>query len=216
VKKLAVLAFLVLLAGVAFAQDIQLKQPPGKIGADLFDAIKVRATARSFVKGEVPVADLSAILWAGNGLKGTDAVSGASKAGRTVAYSGDNAYGDVYVLTSRGVYRYDAENSLLKQLSSKDERGAITQENIPTAALMVLFTADTTKAPPFMKGNAALFHDVANASASYSAQNIALAAGELRLASIVMYNIKPDGAAAAARLPKEELPLFIMQLGYTR
>ena len=160
--------------------------------------------------------DLSAILWAGNGLKGTDAVSGASKAGRTVAYSGDNAYSNVYVLTSTGVYRYDAEGSLLKQLSNKDARPTITEENIATAALMVLFTADTTKAPPFMKGNLALFHDVANASASYSAQNIALAAGVFKLASIVMYNIKPDAAAAAAKLPKEELPLFIMQLGYTK
>lgn len=90
------------------------------------------------------------------------------------------------------------------------------QENIATAAFMVLFTADTTKAPPFMKGNLALFHDIASASASYSAQNIALAAGVFKLASIVMYNFKPDAAAAAAKLPKEELPLFIMQLGYTK
>ena len=61
-KKLSVLVFVVAFAAAAFAQDIQLKQPPGKIGADLFDAIKQRATARGFVKGEVPVADLSAIL----------------------------------------------------------------------------------------------------------------------------------------------------------
>ena len=215
-KRLAVLAVLVAFAAGAFAQDIQLKEPPGKIGADLFDAIKMRATARTFVRGEVPTADLSAILWAGNGLKGADATSGASKAGRTVAYSGDNAYGNVYVLDSKGVFRYEAERSLLEQLSNKDERGTITQENILTAALMVLFTADTTKAPPFMKGNLALFHDVANASASYCAQNIALAAGVFKLGSIVMYNIRPDAAAAAAKLPKEELPLFIMQLGYTK
>jgi hypothetical protein len=48
---------------------------------DLLGSIKLRATARIFVKGDVPQADLSTILWAGNGLKGPDGVSGASKAG---------------------------------------------------------------------------------------------------------------------------------------
>jgi hypothetical protein len=122
----------------------------------------------------------------------------------------------LYVLNSSGVYRYEPSPNLLKQVSDKDERGMVTPENIANAAFMVLFTADTTQAPPFMKKNLALFHDVANATASYGAQNIALAAGVYKLGSIVMYNIKPDAAAAAAKLGKDEVSLFIMQLGYTK
>ncbi|MGA2477201.1 MAG: nitroreductase family protein [Spirochaetia bacterium] len=214
-RKLTVFAVLMVFTTGAFAQDIQLKEPPANIGADLYYAIRMRSTARSFVRGLVPISDLSAILWAGNGLKGVDAISGASEAGRTVAYSGDNAYGNLYVLNSTGVYRYEAEGNLLRQVSNKDERALVTRENIETAAFMVLFTVDTTKAPPLLKENLARFHDLAIASASFSAQNIALAAGVFKLASIVMYNIKADAAAAATNLPTAELPLFIMQLGYT-
>ena len=57
------------------------QQAAGEAGLDVLDAIKMRAAARTFVKKDVSVADLSAIVWAGNGQKGPDAVSGASKAG---------------------------------------------------------------------------------------------------------------------------------------
>ncbi len=104
----AIVAFAAMTTAM-FAQDIPLKDPPAKIGMDLFDAIKARAAARDFVKKDVPIADLSTILWAGNGMKGADAVSGASKAGRTIPYSGDNVYMNVYVLTSKGAYLYEPE-----------------------------------------------------------------------------------------------------------
>jgi hypothetical protein len=31
-----------------------------------------------------------------------------------------------------------------------------------------------------------------------------------------MYNLNPAAVVEAAKLPKEEMPLFIMQLGYTQ
>ena len=120
------------------------------------------------------------------------------------------------MLTSKGAYRFLPDRSVLKQIASRDVRRAITPENIPAAAFMVVLTADSTKAPPFMKGNPALFHDVANASASYAAENIGLVAGSLNLSSIVMYNIKPDAVVSELKLPKEEVPLCITQLGYTK
>lgn len=42
-----------------------------------------------------------------------------------------------------------------------------------------------------------------------------VAAG-LKLASIVMYNVNPAAVTEAAKLPREEVPLFIMQLGYVQ
>jgi hypothetical protein len=197
-----------------FAQDIPLKEPQAKIGMDLFDAIKARAAGRNFVKRDIPVADLSTILWAGNGLKGADAVSGASKAGRTIPYSGDNAYVNVYVLTATGAYLYDPDAKILKQVSKGDSRAQITPEFIPTSSLMLLFTYDFAKAPAFLKSNPELFREMANGTAGYAAENIALAAAAYKLGSIVMYNIKPPAAMTAAKLGKDESPLFIMQVGY--
>jgi Nitroreductase family len=199
---------------VIFGQDIRLKEPPARIGMDFFDLIKARAAERNFVKRDIPVAELSAILWAGNGMKGADAVSGASKAGRTIPYSGDNVYMNVYVLTARGAYLYEPEASLLKQVGRGDTRAQISPEFIPSSSMMLLFTYDFAKAPSFLKSNPVLFREMANGTAGYAAENMALAAAAFKLGSIIMYNIKPQAAASAAKLGKEEAPLFIMQVGY--
>jgi len=215
-KRVLFLILMTVAAAGMFAQDIALSKPPSKLGIDVVDAIKTRAAAREFVKKDVSVADLSAIVWAGNGQKGPDAVSGASKAGATIPVSGDVNYVNLYVLNAKGVYRYDPAGNVLKQVNKKDARGEITQENIPTAALMVLFTVDNTKTPAFLKAMPALVHDIAVGTASYGAQNIGLVAAGMKLGSIVMFNIKPDAVAAALKLTKDEAPLFIMQLGYTQ
>ncbi|HUJ76288.1 MAG TPA: nitroreductase family protein [bacterium] len=198
-----------------FAQDITLTKPPARLGTDVLDAIRERTAARAFVARDVPLADLSVMVWAGNGMKDTpDAVSGASKAGSTIPISGDVNYINLYVLTAKGAWRFLPAKNLLQQVASGDVRASITPEVIPSASLMFVFTADSTKAPPFMKKMPALFHDVANGSASYGAENIGLVAGSLKMSSIVMYNLKMDTLASALKLPKEEIPLT--QVGYTK
>jgi nitroreductase len=216
-RKIVSILALVLSAAFVFGQDISLSKAPAKLGVDLLDAIRMRAAARTFVAKEVPVADLSTILWAADGLKGTpDAVSSASKAGGTYPVSGDVNYINLYLLNAKGVFRYVPESNLLKQISNKDARASVTPENIATAAFMLLYTCDTTKLPPFVKNNPAMGSELAVATASYSSQNAALAAGTLKLDSIVMFNIQAPAVATIAKLPKEETPLFIMQVGYTQ
>ncbi len=216
-RKGVVVLTLALIATGLMAQDIQLSAPPARLGVDVLDAIRMRAAARAFVKKDATVADLSAILWAGNGMKGTpDAITSASKAGRTIAVSGDVDYINLYLLTSKGVYRYEPETNLLKQVSRTDQRTKVTTEAIPNAAFMVLFTVDTTRLPSFVKGNASGARDLAMGTASYALQNLSLAAASLKLGSIVMYNIVPAVASTAAQLGKEETPLFILQAGYTQ
>jgi hypothetical protein len=198
------------------AQDIALSKPAAKIGIDVVDAIKARSAAREFVKKDVSLADLSTIVWAGNGQKGPDAVSGASKAGATIPVSGDVNYVNLYVLNAKGAFRYDPAANILKQVNAKDVRGAITEESIAGAAFMVLYTVDNTKTPAFLKGVPAMVHDIAVGTASYGAQNIGLVAAGLKLSSIVMFNIKPAAVASSLKLSKDEVPLFIMQLGYVK
>jgi hypothetical protein len=199
-----------------FAQDIALTKPPAKAGLDVVDAIKARSAAREFVKKDISVADLSAIVWAGNGLKGPDAMSAASKAGATIPVSGDVNYVNLYVVTPKGVFRYEPTANILKKVNAKDVRAQITEENIATAALMVVFTVDNTKTPALLKGMPDLMHNIAVGTASFGAQNIGLVAAALNIGSIVMYNIKSDAVVSGLKLPKEEVPLFIMQLGYIK
>ncbi len=215
-KRRLVLIFMTMMAAGLFAQDIALSKPPVKLGVDVLDAIRTRSAARAFAKKDVSVADLSTIVWAGNGQKGPDAVSGASKAGATVPVSGDVNYVNLYVLNSKGAFLYDPTANVLKQVNRTDVRREITKENIANAAFMVLFTVDNANAPAFLKGVPALVHDIAVGTASYGAQNIGIVAAGLKLSSIVMFNILPDAARADLKLSKDEQPLFIMQLGYTQ
>ena len=215
-RRIYLLPVFVLIASALFAQDIPLVKPPAKLGIDVLDAIRTRSAARVFVKKDVSVADLSAIVWAGNGLKGTpDAVSAASKAGSTIPVSGDVDYINLYVLTAKGAYLYEPSGNVLKMVNAKDVRTDVTPESIATAAFMVLFTVDNAKAPSFLKSIPGLFRQIADGTAGYGAQNVGLVAAGLKLSSIVMYNLKPD-AGAALKLSKSETPLFIMQLGYTQ
>jgi nitroreductase len=213
-KRIIAIVATVLAGAVMFGQDISLPAPKDKIGLDLADAIKARATSRSFVAKDVPVADLSTILWAGNGRRSVDAVSSASKAGRNIAYSGDVPYLNVYVFTAQGAYLYVPEKNLLKQVAKKDVRAQVTPEFIKTSPVLILFAVDLAKAPAFLKGNAALLESVATGTAGSAAENVSLAASSLKLSSIIMYNINTAAIPALASFGKEEKPLSIMQLGY--
>jgi len=203
-----------LLAG-ASAQDISLPSPAARLGVDLVGAIQDRAVARTFVKKDLPQADLSTILWAGLGIRRPDAVSSATKANRNVSFSGDNPYINLYLLTDKGTWKYLAEKHSLQLKSGKDSRSAVSRASIPQAAFMILFTVDTAMTPAFLKANPAVFQLMAHATAGFAAQNIALTASALKLSTVIQYTLAPAGAAAAAGLGKQEIPLFILQAGYT-
>jgi hypothetical protein len=208
------IVFFILALGV-FAQDIALPRPGDKSGVDLLRAIQNRRVARAFVRKDVTLADLSTMLWAGLGPRGVDAVSSATTSGRTISFSGENPYITIYVLTDKGTYRYLPDKNTLKSVGGTDLRAAVSRAAVPDAALMFLFTADTALTPSFLKSNPALFLQMAHATAGFSAQNIALTASTLRMAGIVQYTLTAAEASKAAALGKDEVPLFIMQVGYT-
>jgi nitroreductase len=197
-----------------FGQDITLPEPKSKSGVDLFDAVKARTTSKNFTKKDVPLEDLSSILWAGNGLKKVDAVSSASKAGRTIPYSGDNAYINIYVLTDKGAYLYVPEKNLLKQVAGKEVRDMVTPEFLKNSSFMIIFTYDLTKVPSFLKGNANAMEAMMSANSGYAAENIILASSSFKLNSIIMYNMKTADIPGILKLSKDEKPISFIQLGY--
>lgn len=213
-RSLFILIFLVSLAGL-FAQDIVLPRPAQKAGVDLLTAIQNRRVTKAFVKKAISMADLSTILWAGIGPRGTDAVSSATKAGRTVSFSGENAYINAYVLNDKGSWKYLADTNTLKQITANDSRADVSRAAQPGAAFMVLFTVDTALTPSFLKANPTVFLQMAHATAGFSAQNMELTASALKMAAVVQYTLAPAAASTALALGKDELALFILQVGYT-
>jgi nitroreductase len=212
-------ALLFLLAAVSIAtlsaQDIALPQPASKSNVDLIGAIANRRVSKAFVRKDIPTADLATILWAGLGLRNADAVTSATKAGRNISFSGDNAYINIYVLTEKGSWKYLADKNALKFIDGVDSRAKISTAANPAASALILFTVDNALTPSFLKANPALFLQMSHSTAGFAAQNIALTASTFKLASVVQYTLKAPEAIEALKLGKDEVPLFIQQLGYT-
>ena len=214
-RKLLFLLLIVVSVAALSAQDITLPPPAGKSGVDLLGAITNRKVSKTFIKRDIPTADLSTILWAGLGLRKVDAVTSATKAGRNISFSGDNAYINIYVLTEKGSWKYLADKNSLQFINGTDVRSKVSPAAIPTASALILYTVDNALIPPFLKTNPAIFLQMSNATAGFAAQNIALTATSLKIASIVQYTLKAADAVDALKLGKDEAPLFIQQLGYT-
>jgi len=214
-KRLLPIALAFLAVSAAFGQDVPLPAPARKSGVDLFAAIANRSVSRTFVKKEASIQDLSTILWAGLGQRPSDAVTSATKSGRTASFSGDNPYINLYVLTERGAWKYLPDANKLESRSGKDVRAEVSSGVVPGAAFMVVFAVDNSLTPPFLKNNPGLFQQMAHATAGFSAQNIALASSALKMHSIIKYTLNAQGAAGALKLGKDEVPLFTLQAGYT-
>jgi len=214
-KKALFILLIAVSAATLSAQDIALPPPAGKSGVDLLGAIANRKVSKTFIKKDIPTADLSTLLWAGLGLRKVDAVTSATKAGRNISFSGENAYINIYVLTEKGSWKYLADKNSLQFINGVDLRSKVSPAAIPTASALILFTVDNALTPSFLKTNPALFLQMAHATAGFSAQNIALTASTLKLASVVQYTLKAADASEALKLGKDEVPLFIQQLGYT-
>lgn len=214
--KRAAFIFLITVSIAALsAQDISLPQPAGRSSVDLISAIENRRVSRTFAKKDIPAADLSTILWAGLGVRNADAVTSATKAGRNISFSGENPYINIYVLADKGSWKYLAEKNSLQFINGSDIRTKVSPAAIPTASAMILFTVDTSLTPSFLKSNPGLFQQMSHATAGFAAQNISLVASSLKMASIVQYTLRPADTSEALRLGKDEVPLFIQQLGYT-
>ena len=214
-KKALFVLLIAVSAAALSAQDITLPPPAGKSGVDLIGAIANRRVSKAFIKKEIPAADLSTILWAGLGLRKADAVSSATKAGRNISFSGDNAYINIYVLTEKGSWKYLADKNNLQFINGTDVRSKVSPAAVPTASALILYTVDNALTPSFLKSNPAIFLQMSHATAGFAAQNIALTASALKMASIVQYTLKAADASEALKLGKDEAPLFIQQLGYT-
>ncbi len=119
------------------------------------------------------------------------------------------------MLTEKGAWKYIPDTYKLDFIAKGDLRATVSKASVPDAAIMFLFTVDNALMPSFLKGNPGIFQQMANATAGFAAQNMALVANTYKLATVVQYTLSPAGAASALRLGKDEAPLFIMQAGYT-
>lgn len=125
------------ITGSMSAESVKLPAPDLSRGTSLMQAFKDRHSEREFAPEMLTDADLSALLWAANGVNRPD--------GRRTAPSALNKLDvDVYVLTAEGAYLYVADRHELELLTRGDHRALIRGRQadfpIPPVALVLATT----------------------------------------------------------------------------
>jgi hypothetical protein len=123
-----------------FGQDIALPLPDRTGGKPLMQALNERRTTRNFAKEELSLQQISNMLWAGWGINRPED-------GKRTAPSAVNWQEiDVYVSMAEGLYLYDAESNILRQIHNRDIRKfSGTQGFVADAPVNLIYVADMIK-----------------------------------------------------------------------
>jgi len=198
---------LLLAAFPAFAgADIALDRPRANLGVDIMDALQMRKSTKSYSTKEIPIEDLSNILWAANGVNRENGK-------RTAPSSYGRHYTDLYVVSDQGAYFYDPVKHSLGLVTTENVKNQIAlQKYVGEASHIIVIVSDSTRIDPLSKNKEA----AAYATAGCIAQNIYLTAGAMNLGTCLVLSLKADVIKDKLALKEHETPIFIMPLGYPK
>jgi hypothetical protein len=199
------------MAGLVAAEEltpIRLPAPQTEGGKPLMQALKLRATARSFAPEPLPVQTLANLLWAAWGVNRVDS-------GKRTAPSARNWQEvDVYVALPSGVFLYDAAANTLQPVVAGDFR-ALTggQEFVKDAPLTLILVADTAR----MKGAQAEDHKAyAWGDAAFISENVYLFCASEGLATGVRAMVDRPALAKAIKLAPTQMVAFAQSVGFPK
>ena len=189
------------------AKDITLPSRPSKSNVDIVTALERRRTVREYSPAKLSLEDVSAILWAANGVNRADGK-------RTAPSAHGRQYIDIYVATDTGAYLYDAPGHTLLEITDQNVKERLArQAHIATASHVLVLAANPNKVPG-PAGDTRLYW--AHSTAGTIAENVYLMAAALGVGTGIVAGIKADDIRTALNLAKDVVPLYVMPLGYLK
>jgi len=208
-KVFSLLLVLVSSSAPLFAGDvteISLPARPAMVNVDLVRALEQRRTTREYTTAKLSPEDLSAILWAANGVNRPDGK-------RTAPSAYGRQYIDIYVVTDAGGYLYDAPNQKLLLVTSLNVKDRLAgQGHVAKASHILVLVADMNKVP----GSSEIKLNWAHSTAGTIAENVHLMCAATAVGTGIVAGIKPDEIRQALKLSKDSVPLYVMPLGYQK
>lgn len=164
-----ILSLLVLVALLS-AETITLEAPKKSGGKALYSILNSRKTVRDFDKKRtLSDAQISQILWAAAGRNRTE------EKNRTAPSAWGNNEVELYVLLSKGAYKYDPVNHALNLVVAGDQRKSGGKQGfVKDAPMTIVLVADLDKITQTKDEVAKL--NTAHIDAGYISQNIYLVA----------------------------------------
>jgi SagB-type dehydrogenase family enzyme len=186
------------------ANEINLPTRPSKSNIDMVTALEQRRTTREYSTSKLSLEDLSAILWAANGVNRPDGK-------RTAPSAHGRQYIDIYVAADTGVYLYDAPHHKLIEVTNQNVKDKLARQgHVATSSHVLVLVADLNKVPG-SAGDTKLYW--AHSTAGTIAENVHLMAAARGVGTGMVAGIKADDIRAALNLAKEAVPLYVMPLG---
>ena len=199
-KKAFLFTTALVLAWGAMAQDIKLNPPVKTGGKPLMEVINGRHSERNFVKKTMPLQMMSDLLWAANGFNREDK--------RTVPTAMNRQEMDLYVMTDKGTYLYEAKEHRLKLIAKGDFREALGQANISNnAALSVIMVVNLDKAGS---------REFACLSTGYISQNIYLFAESNGLGSVARGSFNRTELPKILKLTEKQEIILVQPVGFLK
>ncbi len=209
-KQLVLLLPLILAASPALGadtKDIPLPARPQAVQSDLVSALEKRKSVREFRLEKLATADLSAILWAANGVN-------RDYGRRTAPSAFGNEYIDIYVVSDEGAWRYDATAHRLKAVAPAGLKSGLTgQRFVGRASHVLVLVADPGKFPGFFTSNEERLR-WAHATTGAIAQNVYLMSAARGVGTCLVAGVEVEMIRKGLGLPAGALPLYVMPLGY--
>ena len=189
---------------------IALPAPDTAGGMTVMQALSQRKTTRSFADAALSEQQLSALLWAANGINRPES-------GKRVNPTTMGIYCiDVYAVMADGIYKYDPEAHRLTLVSEEDLRPKINakQTFVHTAPLTLVFVSNPVPPrDPSRPANPERQHANNCLVAGTMLQSVALVAVDKGLGSCVRGSIDRDAFAKAARLAPDQKVLISQTIG---
>ena len=212
---LAVFGVIVFFASVLHGEDmakIRLPEPKVKGNVSVEEAIEMRRSVRGYSSREIPLEDISQLLWACQGI--TDKARGL----RASPSAGALYPLEIYLVKKDGIFHYIPDGHLLEKVADKDVRGelaqaAYSQGYVAEAPIGIVIAAIYERVMSKYGERGIRYTDM---EAGHAAENVFLQAKALGLDSVA---VGAFGDAAVARilgLPKDTKPLYILPVGYKR
>lgn len=198
------LAFPVFGAGL---KDISLPTRPASVQSDLVSALEKRKSVRDYRSEKLSTQDLSAILWAANGVN-------RDYGRRTAPAAFGNEYIDVYLVSDEGAWRYDALAHRLKATAPAGLKENLTgQRFVGRASHVLVLVADPGKFPGFFASSEERLR-WAHATAGAIAQNVYLMSAARGVGTCLVAGIDEGAIRKGLSLSNAAIPLYVMPLGY--
>ncbi len=207
-------------AGVLSAREgasVPLPQPRMKSGMSIEEAIQSRRSVRTFRNEALTLADVSQILWAAQGVTGTQGEREYRAAPSAGALFGLETYlvaAGVEGLEP-GVYRYQTKGHELVLLRKGDIRrelsaSALGQASVREAAVTIVFAGVYARVAK-RYGERARRYTIMEAG--HASQNVYLQAEALGLGTVAVGAFSDEDMKRILNLPENEDPLYLMPIG---